>query len=56
MAAVRLENLRKTFGEVAALKSLDLTLEAGELVSLVGPSGCGYTSALRLVSGFERST
>ncbi len=56
MATVRLENLTKTFGEVRALKGIDLEMRAGEFVSLVGPSGCGKTTALRIVAGFERPT
>nr|WP_246351287.1 ABC transporter ATP-binding protein [Deinobacterium chartae] len=36
------------------LEDLDLTVQPGELVSLLGPSGCGKTTTLRLIAGFER--
>jgi putative spermidine/putrescine transport system ATP-binding protein len=52
---VRLEDLRRVYGAVAALDGLSLTLAPGELVALLGPSGCGKTSALRLVAGLEEA-
>ena len=52
MAYLELRELRKTYGDVVALAHLDLSLTAGEFVSLLGPSGCGKTTALRVVAGF----
>ncbi|MDQ3458713.1 MAG: ABC transporter ATP-binding protein [Deinococcota bacterium] len=53
---VRLEGLVKHFGKVQALKSLDLTLEGGELVAFLGPSGCGKTTTLLLLAGIYQPT
>jgi iron(III) transport system ATP-binding protein len=39
-----------------AVKALDLTIEAGTLVTLLGPSGCGKTTTLRMLAGFETPT
>lgn len=44
----------KTFGDVAAVRDLDLTIMPGEVVTLIGPSGCGKTTTLRLVAGLEQ--
>ena len=52
---MRLEELRRTYGAVSALDGLNLTLAPGELVALLGPPGCGKTTALRLVAGLEET-
>jgi len=55
-AEVRLEGLRKTFGDVVAVAGVDLEVREGEFFSLLGPSGCGKTTCLRMIAGFEEPT
>jgi putative spermidine/putrescine transport system ATP-binding protein len=52
MTRLELRGITKSFGQTSALKALDLTVEPGELITLLGPSGCGKTTALRIVAGF----
>ncbi|SMF55187.1 carbohydrate ABC transporter ATP-binding protein, CUT1 family [Tistlia consotensis] len=54
MAEVRLEGVGKRFGETQAIAGLDLTVGDGEFVVLLGPTGAGKTTTLRLVAGLER--
>ena len=54
MAYLELQGLRRQFGQVVALDGIDVSMNAGEFLSLLGPSGCGKTTALRLVAGFDR--
>jgi putative spermidine/putrescine transport system ATP-binding protein len=54
MAYLELRELRRAFGPVVALDGIEVSMEAGEFLSLLGPSGCGKTTALRLVAGFDR--
>ena len=51
--SVRFEGVVKRFGEVTALKPLNLDIAPGTLVTLLGPSGCGKTTTLRMIGGFE---
>ena len=58
--AVALTEVQKVFatrrGSVQALSSVDLTVGAGEFVSLIGPSGCGKSTLLRIVADLEQPT
>lgn len=54
--AIRLHGLAKSFGDVSAVKNLNLDIAAGEFFSMLGPSGSGKTTVLRLIAGFEKPT
>ena len=56
MAQVSFEGVTKRFGDTVAVDALTLTVPDGELLVLLGSSGCGKTTALRLVAGFEEAT
>ena len=56
MAQVSFEGVTKRFGDTVAVDALTLAIPDGELLVLLGSSGCGKTTALRLVAGFEEAT
>jgi iron(III) transport system ATP-binding protein len=51
--ALRMRGVTKRFGEVTAADGLSISVEKGTILSLLGSSGCGKTTALRLIAGFE---
>jgi NitT/TauT family transport system ATP-binding protein len=54
---LQMQDVGKTFnGTVAALRNMALTVNEGDLISLLGPSGCGKSTALRLIAGLMRPT
>jgi multiple sugar transport system ATP-binding protein len=56
MATIELQQVEKKFGDLQAVKPMDLTITDGEFVVLLGPSGCGKTTTLRMISGLETVT
>jgi sn-glycerol 3-phosphate transport system ATP-binding protein len=56
MATLELAGLRKSFGDTAVLHGIDLALADGEMLVIVGASGCGKSTMLRLVAGLETPT
>ena len=54
--AITLDAVSKSFGELVAVRELDLDVRRGEFFSIIGPSGCGKTTTLRMVAGFEDPT
>jgi iron(III) transport system ATP-binding protein len=53
---LELLELTKTFGSTSAVRALSLTVERGEILSILGPSGCGKTTTLRMIAGLETPT
>ncbi|VDC21282.1 ABC transporter ATP-binding protein [Pseudogemmobacter humi] len=53
---IRIENVAKSFGSFQAVKDVNLTVARGEIFSLLGGSGCGKTTLLRMLAGFEDPT
>jgi polar amino acid transport system ATP-binding protein len=55
-AAIRVEGLHKSFGELEVLKGIDFTVRPGEVVCVIGPSGSGKSTLLRCVNLLEEPT
>ncbi|MFD0293990.1 ABC transporter ATP-binding protein [Streptomyces sp. NPDC127118] len=53
---VRLTGISKTYGSFEAVKPLDLTVPQGSFFALLGASGCGKTTTLRMIAGLEEAT
>ncbi|MFO7633780.1 MAG: ABC transporter ATP-binding protein [Caldilinea sp.] len=56
MAKLRLEHLTKDFGKLRAVDDLSLEVEDGEFIVMLGPSGAGKTTTLKLIAGVEAPT
>ena len=56
MASVTLSAIKKSYGAVDVIHSVDLDIADGEFVALVGPSGCGKSTLLRMIAGLESIT
>ena len=54
MAEVVIRDVDKVFRDIQAVSGLDLTIADGEFVVLLGPTGAGKTTTLRLVAGLEK--
>ncbi|WP_426238632.1 ABC transporter ATP-binding protein [Pararhizobium sp. DWP1-1-3] len=51
MSALEIENIRKTYGALETLKGIDISLESGEFLVLLGSSGCGKSTLLNIIAG-----
>jgi glutamine transport system ATP-binding protein len=56
MTMIQMENLHKSFGDLEVLKGIDLRVEQGEVVCIVGPSGSGKSTMLRCINKLEELT
>lgn len=54
MALLKIEQLKKSFGDKPILNGIDLELSQGEVVVILGPSGCGKSTLLRCINGLEQ--
>jgi ABC-type sugar transport system ATPase subunit len=56
MANLKLRNVKKAYGNLEILHSIDLDIKSGEFIVFVGPSGCGKSTLLRTIAGLEEIT
>ena len=54
MSDIKLENVTKQFGEFTALSDISLSIQDGEFFVLLGPTGAGKTTTLRIIAGLEK--
>ncbi|TCD14514.1 ABC transporter ATP-binding protein [Oricola cellulosilytica] len=56
MATIRIDNVKKRFGQTEVIHGVDIDINDGEFIVIVGPSGCGKSTLLRMVAGLETVT
>jgi putative spermidine/putrescine transport system ATP-binding protein len=56
MSSLSIRSLSKAYGDVQAVRGVDLEVRQGEFLSLLGPSGCGKTTTLQMIAGFVTPT
>ena len=56
MSMIEFHDVNKYFGKFQALKNINLTIDRGEVVTIIGPSGSGKSTVLRCINGLERTT
>ena len=56
MSMIEFHDVNKYFGKFKALKNINLTIDRGEVVTIIGPSGSGKSTVLRCINGLERIT
>src|SRR6266404_3523982 len=54
--AIRIRNLRKAYGPIEAVRSIDLDIQTGEIFGLIGPDGAGKTSTFQILGGVMQAT
>ena len=54
-ATVRIASLKKTYGELEAIRQVSFDVGDGEFLSVLGPSGCGKSTLLMMIAGLIRS-
>ena len=52
---ISVSNITKSFGSLQVLKGIDLTINQGEVVSIVGPSGAGKTTLLQIMGTLDKA-
>jgi len=54
MSAVSVQGLRKTYGDLEAVRGIDFTIEPGEVFGLLGPNGAGKTTTVEILEGYRK--